>query len=289
MARDLVRLLERAQPEHTGSVESARSVWWSYRLAHGRKALTPLLTAPKDNVKFRKTVAHENVYVYGLSLAPHTTSAVTCGPHLNSSGYNVCRYSTPQCRKGCVAFAGKGGLAGVMAGRVLRTRFLADHPHDFVTILWDEIERARTKHNDSLRVRLNTFSDIPWERVVPWFFGTFINAAHVSFYDYTKWPVGERTPPSNYKLTYSVSERTDVAHLVYGIKNPHIELVNYAVVFDVKKGHPLPEMYQRRRVIDGDHSDDRWTDPQGVIVGLRAKGPMRNQRVGGMVKEGTTT
>jgi hypothetical protein len=45
-----------------------------------------------------------------------------------------------------------------------------------------------------------------------------------------------------------------------------------AVVFHVKKGQALPKAWQGKAVIDGDEHDARYDDPQGVIVGLRAKG-----------------
>jgi hypothetical protein len=43
------------------------------------------------------------------------------------------------------------------------------------------------------------------------------------------------------------------------------------MVFDVPK-HALPATHLGIRVIDGDLSDYRYGDPQGVIVGLAAKG-----------------
>lgn len=275
--QNLVKLLQRERPQHTGDVASARALWLSYRLANGRTAPAPLLSPPSYNAKFAKTERHDHVFVYGLSLAPDKSS----GTHL------VCPHSTPQCRRACVAFAGKGGLASVQAGRTLRTQFLAEHPHECVTLLHHEIHLAAQAHGDALRVRLNAFSDIPWESVAPWVFN---HDRPTRFYDYTKWPFGTRTLASNYKLTYSVSERFDptIPHdrwLAEGFDHPRLRDHNFAVVFDVRKGQPLPETYLGRRVIDGDHSDDRWSDPLGVIVGLRAKGPARNLRVGGFVKE----
>jgi hypothetical protein len=55
--------------------------------------------------------------------------------------------------------------------------------------------------------------------------------------------------------------------------------VNVAVVFDTKRGQPLPAFYtlggQRFEVINGDKHDVRYTDIKGVIVGLTAKGKAR--------------
>jgi hypothetical protein len=55
---------------------------------------------------------------------------------------------------------------------------------------------------------------------------------------------------------------------------------NVAVVFSTKKGFDLPSEYKGKKVIDGDKHDLRFLDPKGVIVGLRAKGPARQDESG---------
>jgi hypothetical protein len=50
------------------------------------------------------------------------------------------------------------------------------------------------------------------------------------------------------------------------------------VVFDTKRGQPLPSTYKGYTVIDGDKDDLRFLDPKGVIVGLRYKIVPRNGR-----------
>jgi hypothetical protein len=56
-----------------------------------------------------------------------------------------------------------------------------------------------------------------------------------------------------------------------------------AVVFHVKKGQPLPKLWQGKAVIDGDEHDARIHDPKGIIVGLRAKGKARADDTGFVV------
>lgn len=86
----------------------------------------------------------------------------------------------------------------------------------------------------------------------------------VQFYDYTKGLARLGRPmPVNYHLTYSVSERSPSD--LSGIP------VNLAVVFDVRKGEPMPKTFAGRRVINGDAHDARFTDPDGVAVGLSFK------------------
>jgi hypothetical protein len=59
---------------------------------------------------------------------------------------------------------------------------------------------------------------------------------------------------------------------------------NVAVVFRVKKGQPLPKMWNGYEVIDGDIDDLRFLDKKNVIVGLRAKGPAMKDTSGFVVE-----
>jgi hypothetical protein len=231
--------------------------WAAFRVRHGLSNVpVPLLTAPDGNAKFAKTEA----FVYGLALAQS-----------DSSGVNTCRFATPECRAACVSYAGKGELDMVKRARTVRTLFLHEDPDAFCTLLLFEVGKAWRKHGVQVRVRLNTFSDIPWERVFPELFERF---PLVRFYDYTKWGATRTKDVSmspNYHLTYSASEHTsDLA-----LPDLTADHVNVAVVFGRTPSQPLPTTYMGVRVVDGDKSDDRFLDPQGVIVGLRAKGRMR--------------
>ena len=93
-------------------------------------------------------------------------------------------------------------------------------------------------------------------------------------YDYTKIPqrVIEYMNDNSYHLTFSYDGTND-KWASYFLKN---KVCNVSVVFDVKRGEPLPthhiigdNVYQ---VIDGDLDDLRHKDIEQVIVGLRAKG-----------------
>lgn len=240
----------------------ARAAWIAYRGADGWTGHRPLLTNWADNIKFAKTRA----VVVGLSLAPHV-----------ASGHNVCRFSTPACRKGCVAYAGNGGFASVIRARATKTNFLVDDPQAFVTLVDHELSLA-TKRAGGARLiaRLNTFSDIPWETVAP---ALFARHETIAFYDYTKYPERLRAIlPPNYVLTQSASERTTADEILTSARN-------WAVVFAASRTKDLPSQYLGRPVIDGDKHDDRSADPPGVIVGLRAKDRMRTQGTR-MVKTG---
>lgn len=252
-AKDLAKQLQEAKIGRIPLVD-AKQLWKDFRLARGYKGYADLLTSPESNYKLNKSA--NEAAIYGLSLAPAFLS----------EKYNVCRRSTAECRKGCVAFAGKGELPNIAKARITKVEFLAEYPDAFMTILSDEITKAKAKLGDKLAVRLNTFSDLPWESIDP---KLFKEHKDVQFYDYTKWRV--RRTPKNYHLTYSASDKTRDDDLAYYYKKKK----NIAVVFGVVRGHDLPETYKGIKVIDGDTTDARFLDEKGVIVGLRAKGRMR--------------
>jgi hypothetical protein len=130
-------------------------------------------------------------------------------------------------------------------------------------------------------VRLNGTSDIAWENVsftdADGIHHRNITAKYpaVQFYDYTKLPRTTREP--NYHLTYSYSAAPAYAKTLAKMirhGNP------IAVVFNSKA---FPDTFLGRRVINGDDTDLRFLDDDGVIVGLKAKGAMRKDTGSGMV------
>ena len=273
MALDLVRHLVAGGPYELTDVATAKECYALFRGQRGAKAVaTPLLTMPADNAKYAKSIKlneerAEDAYIltFGLSLAQADSS----------HQWNTCRFSSPECRMGCVSFAGKGELATVQAGRIRKTQFLAEHPSEFFTLLFAELQKVWETHGTHALVRLNTFSDIPWETLSPSVFARF---PRMRFYDYTKWGVrsmdanlGAFEWPGNYRLIYSASEKTKDSDVVRSV----MDGVNYAVLFDVPRGQPLPAIWEGVQVIDGDSSDDRWYDAKYSVIGLRAKGRMR--------------
>lgn len=247
----LVTLSLQRRSIHRLTHEDARKAWMDFRTAAGWKGYRPLLTAPDENMKLEKSGA--DALVYGLSLAPS-----------NLSGHNVCAFSTPECRKGCVAYSGMGRYDSVTRARITKTRFLQSDPSAFTTLLIAELEKAQAKLGDRLAVRLNTFSDIPWEKVHP-----AVLVPGIRFYDYSK--MWDRKSTPNYHLTFSASERTTDAQIMEKVATGE----NVAVVFRVGRTRPLPDSYLDIPVVNGDKTDVRFLDPRGVIVGLRAKGRMQ--------------
>ena len=85
--------------------------------------------------------------------------------------------------------------------------------------------------------------------------------------------------PSNYHLTFSCSETNEkIAKLVLSMGG------NVAVVFR----NQLPATWNGVEVVDGDESDLRFLDKQGVVVGLIEKGLAKKDSTG-FVKEGVNS
>jgi hypothetical protein len=218
----------------------------------------PLLTS--DNAKTSKGVAL-GFFTLILYLAPHTSAGIG----------TQCSHASEACIAGCLFRAGRAAIfQTVNAARVRKTwEFLAD-PLFFNERLAREIsagQRAASRLGLTLCVRLNGTSDRDWRAVIARF-------PDVRFYDYTKNPHRRALTP-NYDLTFSRSESNETLALASQYR--------VAVVFDVRKGQPLPAQWNGRAVVDGDVSDLRFLDPVGCIVGLRAKGPAKHDTMGFVV------
>ncbi len=206
-------------------------------------------------------------------------------PHNLAGGISLCPHSTKGCRFACLYTAGHGATNFVQQARIAKTRFFLDHPVSFRFQLEDEIRalvKRAAKKGMIPAVRLNGTTDIRWETWQLVEGKSIIDEfPTVQFYDYTKYPENQRRNlPPNYHITYSFSEHKEAGQRSAGWRGRGF---NTAVVFS----GGLPEEFnagywQQLPVIDGDLSDLRFTDPQGVIVGLKTKGKAR-----GVVDAGT--
>lgn len=116
-------------------------------------------------------------------------------------------------------------------------------------------------------VRLNGTSDIRWENERMADGRTIFEIfPDVQFYDYTK-IANRRDIPANYDLTFSWS---GVAAFAQYAQRAIANGMRVAVVF--RDRGTIPAEYLGMRTVDGDDSDIRHLDPQGVVVALYAKG-----------------
>ena len=94
--------------------------------------------------------------------------------------------------------------------------------------------------------------------------------------DYTKLPKRLGKTPANYHLIFSYSDRPQYEKQVKVAEETDAPI---AVVF--KNG--MPAEYRGRPVIDGDRSDILNALVGPVVIGLKAKGPAKNDTTGFVV------
>jgi hypothetical protein len=192
---------------------------------------------------------------------------------------DVCGYSTPGCETGCLFRSGRAQtFPTIISARINKTIRLFENRELFLACLRYDIflakRRARRKRL-KLAIRVNGTSDLAWMSLQ-----MASEYPNVQFYDYTKLPKAHLRVRPNYHLTFSHSESNldeCLSALSHGL--------NVAVVFDVKRGKPLPATFLGAPVIDGDVHDLRFLDGyQGAVIGLRAKGPAKKDCSGFVVK-----
>ena len=258
----------------------------------GRKPQRPqkLLADATSNTKLRKSQT-QDYRIVSLSLSP-ADEALT--------GKSNCPAATAGCIACCVG-SPRTGMAQVfntiMQSRIAKTRFLQEDRAAFLEQLRAEIDREQRKaaaDGRTLVVRLNTFSDIPWESKAYSYLSPRTGRTQTIFeefpevigYDYTKLHKRIGRTPSNYHLVGSWSEKTEhQAACVELLLGGH----NVAVPFASSNGgtgwkaydQTLPQWVELRgyrfNVLDGDVSDLRFTDRgpsrsgRGNVIGLRLK------------------
>lgn len=189
------------------------------------------------------------------------------------------------CYKTCIFSSGFGSMTSVRKARIDRHRFMfnTDGSRNETAIgqLYLEIAAAMRKAERKdlkLAVRLNTFSDYPWEEILrPHFFEHF---EEVQFYDYTK--VYERAKafaagqlPKNYHLVFSTSENCavfsdperELRHGVFGRK-----VSTTTAAYEDVKAKWVRRGMKQYGYVDGELHDLTFLHKPGSIIVLSAKG-----------------
>lgn len=224
----------------------------------------------------------------GLALLPHAMAYKMAG----LGDGTLCLWSTPQCRSMCLVFSGQNKADPYNQGvKLAKTKALLVSPEAFCRVLIGAIHGytcgVRCMAEEPF-VRLNVYSDIPWELVFPGLFEFFED---VHFYDYTKVP-GRKTP-DNYDLTFSVSGTAD--NLTHA-KKELARGVRLCVVFLLPPGADFPATFAvdgdenyRLDVLDGNANDIRPLDPSDVVVGLTWKPPFSRRHAQTLRTKGFNT
>jgi len=215
------------------------------------------------------------------------------------SGYQVCPLAEQAgCIGDCLNTAGRGGMAplnaetvtvddhvvrmnSVQYARIERTRFLFEDRQTFMCVLSTEIiaaQKKAAKKGLELVVRLNGTSDIRWENIKfgPLAATIFEHFPDIQFYDYTKIANRRISHIPNYHLTFSFSAVKKFQANFKKAMEFYGRSMNAAVVF---KGN-IPKTFMGMDVVNGDETDLRFLDSQGVIVALKAKGKARKSTSG---------
>jgi hypothetical protein len=145
-----------------------------------------------------------------------------------------------------------------------------------ITLIACELRALVAKHG-AVAFRPNIASDLRWEYIAPALFGI----DGVRGYDYTKAnPLKHRGTLANYRLCYSVSEHP----LSEAIGAAYVKAGGTAAVVVATPKHAVPDVWQGMPAVDGDLTDDRTTDPDGVYVMLAAKADGKRDRTGFVIK-----
>lgn len=266
------------------TLKEANKAYAEVRASIGlRKTAGSWFTKPTENLKFVHTAER---YTYGMSLMPSNSALKWVNDqqvfrggivHAWATAFNMCPHATPECRVACLATAGKGRMNSVLMGRTARTLLWAANPDAAYTLTVHHIRKAIAKHGvANVAVRLNVLSDVPWEKVFPSAFWQEFSS--VQFYDYTK--DAERavfgTGIPNYHLTFSASEHTRMKDLRTMVGHG----INVAVVIGQHPDKPKPATWAGFPTADGNATDARYLDPQGVVVLLGALGKAKSLPVG---------
>lgn len=213
--------------------------------------------------------------VMGLSLLPSTQSyrndnverimetapAVYGVQELWDIRINVCARATPECESSCLVFSGHNLSDDYnTVKKYALISSLVREPEAFIRMLAENIHLhncSSTCAGIAPLIRLNVFSDLPWELMVPEMFEHF---SDVQFYDYTKVP--NRKPPANYDLTFSYAgTEQNVAAMDFEVKS-HGRRV--AVVFAATR---LRRLYRTQWI-------DELGDPRERVSGADVAGRM---------------
>ena len=191
------------------------------------------------------------------------------------SGFNTCAKASSGCIAGCLNTAGRVIMDiynTILNARIERTKAFYNNRAQFVNQVIKEITRAKNKAEKNGRdfaIRLNGTSDLSpvlFQKDGKNILEIFNDC---QFYDYSKILnraiLAQKFP--NYHLTFSYSGNNWEECL----KALNDYKINVAIVFNLKKGQPLPAHYKGFKVIDGDITDYRPGDQSGCIIGLRFK------------------
>tara|TARA_Y100001963_G_scaffold159039_1_gene261026 strand:+ start:617 stop:1405 length:789 start_codon:yes stop_codon:yes gene_type:complete len=213
-----------------------------------------------------------------LYLAPHKTTSI-----------NTCPKASKGCSDACIYIQGRGKFSTVQQARIRKTNYFKDDRNNFMLDLYKSITKLIKKANNLNLipvVRLNGTSDLRWENIRFNYNGkhkTIFQAfPTVQFYDYTKFELKTKrwdNLPSNYDLTFSLSEENSLAAYELLLSGQRVAMV-YRDKLPGKQIFKTKDLITEFNVINADETDLRFKDGKGVICGLIAKGTGKQDATG---------
>tara|TARA_R100000935_G_C2818696_1_gene158591 strand:+ start:56 stop:763 length:708 start_codon:yes stop_codon:yes gene_type:complete len=208
-----------------------------------------LLNTNASNTKIMKTQKGTEYEIASLSLMP---DSIICPSQIIA-----------KCKEPCLVWAGRGQMHSVARSRQSKSDLWHSDKSLFLETLTKEMAAFITRCNKREKLaafRLNTISDIPWEKYgIPQLFPQAL------LYDYTKLAARLGRTPENYKLMFSFSAAPAYQNQVKSALKTNVPI---SAVF---RGG-LPKTYLGRPVIDGDKSDLVNLYSGASIIGLKLKG-----------------
>ena len=214
------------------------------------------------------------------------TGIMYLAPYKSVQGYNMCSMAEiADCGTACLATAGRGAMSNVAQGRLNKSIWFINEQATFMSQLVDNVKQLinkAKKQNKKPLIRLNGTSDIRWENISFTYDGIFYENIFamfpaVQFYDYTK-IANRKDIPANYDLTFSYSGVLAFQPYV----NKAVKAgMRVAVVF--RSSAIIPTTFRGMECVNGDNSDIRHLDAQGVVVALYAKGKGKTDTTGFVV------
>ncbi len=94
------------------------------------------------------------------------TGIMYLSPHKMANGQtNVCGHATPNCIYACLNSSGRGAMNSVQTARINKTLEFLENPKEFMVNIYKEIVKLQKKYGNSLAIRLNGTSDLPFENI----------------------------------------------------------------------------------------------------------------------------
>ena len=208
-----------------------------------------LLNTNASNTKILKSQTGTDFEIASLSMMP---DQIICPAQIIA-----------ECKNPCLVSAGRGQMHTVAKSRQSKTDFWHSDRTAFLEILKKEIAafiRKCEKRNKRAAFRLNTISDIAWEK-----YGIPQQFENALFYDYTKIASRLGKTPENYQLMFSYSAAPKYQNQV------KLALTKDRPISAVFR-FGMPKTFLGKTVIDGDKSDLVNLYSRNKIIGLRLKG-----------------